>query len=87
MASFLKYMLNPYPTLHDMEIMFFFGLMNITFILQYVEAFFFLVFAIFYGIGNSTLMWCTWLQGMRGNVNLFYFQVIAMNAFVTMFFL
>ena len=61
MISALKYLLNPYPTLHDLEIMFFFGLMNITFLVSYVEAFFFLVFAIFYGIGNTAIMWITWL--------------------------
>ena len=62
-----------YPTLHDLNSIFFFLLMSINFVKSYVEAFYFLVAGILYAIANSAFLWVTWLKRFSGNANFFYF--------------
>ena len=87
LIAFVKHMLNPYPTLHDLSIVSFLILMNITFVLKHVEAFVFLSFATFYGTITTWLMMILWLHRFSGNANFLFFQIIAMDTFLTLIFL
>jgi len=87
MTSFVKFVMNPYPTLHDLNFILFFLLMNITFVRSYVEAFFFFISGIIYAIANTLFLWITWMGRFSGNANFFFFQVVALNAFLTLLFI
>lgn len=87
MLSMIKLILNPYPTLHDLNIAIFFFLMNITLIMHYVESLYPLLCIVGYSIVNSLFLWITWLERFSGNANFFYFQTIAFNASLVFLFL
>jgi fatty acid desaturase len=87
LISFVKFVMGAYPTLHDLNEIFFFLLMSITFVKSYVEAFYFLLAGILYAISNSAFLWVTWLKRFSGNANFFYFQVIVLNAFTVLLFI
>ena len=85
--SFVKLILNPYPTMHDISVMAFMVLMNITFINSYVEGFVFLACAIFYGTLNTWFMTITWVHRFSGNANFLFFQIIALDVFLVVLFI
>jgi hypothetical protein len=71
-ANIIKAIFNPYPTLHDFNIIIFGMLMNITLIFKYVEGLYFWILVLFYSFGSSALAWNTWLDRFSGNANFFY---------------
>jgi len=73
LVAFVKMVMNPYPTLHDLSMLTFMGLMNITFLVNHVEAFIFICFGVVYGIMNSWLLLITWLHRFSGNANFLFF--------------
>jgi hypothetical protein len=73
LIAFVKMIMNPYPTLHDLSILFFLIMMNVTLVVKHVEGFTFLLFGIFYGIVNTWLMLITWLHRFSGNANYLFF--------------
>ena len=87
LLSFVKMVMNPYPTLHDLSIVIFFLLMNITLISTYVEAFTFIVFGILYAVINTGLMLVTWLHRFSGNSNFLFFQDIVLDSFLVILFI
>mmetsp|Transcript_9661 Transcript_9661/g.13180 ORF Transcript_9661/g.13180 Transcript_9661/m.13180 type:complete len:217 (+) Transcript_9661:830-1480(+) len=87
MVTFVKVVMNPYPTLHDFSTLSFVALMNITFMSHYVEAFLFLVFGILYGFINTWLLAITWLHRFSGNANFLFFQIVALDALTVIMFL
>jgi hypothetical protein len=62
-----------YPTVHELNDIFFFLLMSVTFVRNYVEAFYFFITGILFAIANSGFLWTTWLKRFSGNANFFYF--------------
>ena len=87
LLSYVKFIMNPYPSLHDFSFVVFFTLMSITLVLHYVEGFFFMTGGLFFAIANSGLLWITWLKRFSGNANFFYFQTIVFNAFMVLLYL
>ena len=79
--------LNPYPSLHDLSFLIFFTLMTITFVLNYVEGFYFMSSSVLYAIANTAFLWVTWLKRFSGNANYFYFQTIVYLSFITLLYL
>ena len=73
MISFVKFVMNRYPTLHDLSFIVFYVLMSFSLVCRYVEAFYFLVAGVLYAIGNTLFLWITWLKRFSGNANFFYF--------------
>lgn len=71
--SFVKLILNPYPTMHDIAVMTFMVLMNITFVNKYVEGFVFLSCATFYGTLSTWYNMITWVHRFSGNANFLFF--------------
>ena len=87
LLSYVKFIMNPYPTLHDFSFVIFFTLMSITMVLHYVEGFYFMSAGLLFAIANSGLLWITWLKRFSGNANFFYFQTIVFNAFLVLLYL
>ena len=87
MVSFVKMVMNPYPTLHDLSIVVFLIFMNVTLVTRYVEGFLFLAFGVFYGVINTGLMLVTWLHRFSGNANYLFFQVVVLDAFLVILFI
>ena len=73
LVAFVKMIMNPYPTLHDLSIISFLVLMNITMVLRKVEGFVFIACGILYGVINTWLLLITWLHRFSGNANFFFF--------------
>ena len=73
LLSYVKFIMNPYPNLHDFSMIIFFTLMSITTVLHYVEGFYFMSAGLLFAIANSGLLWVTWLKRFSGNANFFYF--------------
>ena len=61
--------------------------MSITFVLNYVEGFYFMSGGVLYAIANSGFLWITWLKRFSGNANYFYFQTIVLLSFLTLLYL
>jgi hypothetical protein len=76
-----------YPTLQEVNDIFFFLLMSLTFIRSYVEAFYFFMAGILFAVTNSGFLWSTWLMRFSGNANFFFFQVIVLMAFSVLLYL
>ena len=57
LITLTKMLLNQYPTLHDLNLVFFALAMNITLIFKYVEGLHVIICGIVYGIGNTLFMW------------------------------
>jgi len=70
--NIIKALYNPYPTLHDMNIVIFSILMNINLLLNYAEGFYFIIMVLLYSFGSSALAWNTWLDRFSGNANFYY---------------
>lgn len=87
LISFVKVIMNAYPTLFDLSFVVFFILMSITFVKNYVEGFYFMSFALIYAVANTGFLWITWLRRFSGNANFFFFQVIVLNAFLVLLYL
>ena len=87
LLSFVKLIMNPYPTLHDLSILSFLVLMNSTLVLSKVEAFVFISCGILYGIINTWLLLITWLHRFSGNANFFFFQIIVLDVFIVILFI
>ena len=87
LLSYVKFIMNPYPNLHDFSVIIFFTLMSITTVLHYVEGFYFMSAGLLFAIANSGLLWVTWLKRFSGNANFFYFQTIVFNAFLVLLYL
>ena len=87
LVAFLKLIMNPYPTLHDLSILSFLILMNLTLVLSKVEAFVFICCGILYGTINTWLLLITWLHRFSGNANFFFFQIIVLDAFIVILFI
>ena len=87
LLSFVKLIMNPYPTLHDLSILSFLVLMNLTLVLSKVEAFVFISCGILYGIINTWLLLITWLHRFSGNANFFFFQIIVLDVFIVILFI
>ena len=87
LLSFVKLIMNPYPTLHDLSILSFLILMNLTLVLSKVEAFVFICCGILYGIINTWLLLITWLHRFSGNANFFFFQIIVLDVFIVILFI
>lgn len=87
LLSFVKMVMNPYPTLHDLSIVVFFLLMNITLVNSYVEASTFILFGILYAVINTGLMLVTWLHRFSGNSNFLFFQDIVLDSFLVILFI
>ena len=87
LLAFVKLIMNPYPTLHDLSILSFLILMNMTLVLSKVEAFVFICCGILYGIINTWLLLITWLHRFSGNANFFFFQIIVLDAFIVILFI
>jgi hypothetical protein len=85
--AFVRLIMGAYPTLHELSDIFFFLIMSLTFVRNYVEAFYFFVAGILYAVANSGFLWSTWLMRFSGNANFFYFQVIVLLAFSVLLFL
>ena len=85
--SFVKFIMNPYPNLHDISFIIFFTIMSMPMVLNYVEGFYFNSAATLYAIITTSFLWITWLKRFSGNANYFYFQVIALNAFIVLIYL
>ena len=79
--------MNTYPNLHDLSFVFFFILMSITMVLNYVEGFYVMIGGILYAVANTSFLWITWLKRFSGNANFFYFQVIVLNSFLVLLYL
>ena len=73
LVSFVKYVFNPYPSLHDISIILFLILMNVTFVVHYVEGLLVLLCAIFYGVITTWLLNMSWLKSFAGNANFVFF--------------
>ena len=54
---------------------------------NYVEGFYFNFSGVLYSIAMTGFMWITWLKRFSGNANYFYFQVVALNAFLVLIYL
>jgi len=87
LVSFVKAIMNPYPTLHDLSIVLFLTLMNITLVNSYVEAFTFIIFGLLFGVINTGLMLVTWLHRFSGNANYLFFQDIVLQALLVILFI
>lgn len=87
LISFIKFVMNAYPNLHDVSVIIFFMLMSITFVMNYVEGFYFLLAGLVFGISNSVFLWITWLERFSGNANFFFFQAIVVKAFLVLLFI
>lgn len=87
LVSIVKYIMNPYPTLHDLNQVFFFFLMNVTLVTNFVESLYFLMAGIFYAISNTLFLWITWMTKFSGNANFYYFQTVVLNAFIVLLFI
>lgn len=87
LVSFVKMVMCAYPSLHDVNFIFFMLLMNIRLVKQYVEAVNILNFGVAYAIFNSGLLWTTWLKRFSGNANFLFFQIIALNGFLVIMFI
>jgi uncharacterized membrane protein YfhO len=85
--SFVKLIMGAYPTLHEVNDIFFYLLMSLTFIRNYVEAFYLFIAGILFAVANSGFLWSTWLMRFSGNANFFYFQVIVLMSFSVLLFL
>ena len=72
-VSFVRLLMGAYPTVHELNDIFFFLLMSVTFVRNYVEAFYFFITGILFAIANSGFLWTTWLKRFSGNANFFYF--------------
>ena len=86
LVSFVKLVLNTYPSLHDLSTLAFVLLMNITFVKRQVEALIFICAGILYGVINTWLLSITWLHRFSGNANFLFFQIIALDAFIVIMF-
>ena len=86
-VAFIKIVMNPYPTLHDFSVLGFLLFMNISFLVNYVEALLLGVFALIYGMTNTWLLGITWLHRFSGNANFMYFQIIALDVTCVLMFL
>jgi len=87
MVAFVKMVMNQYPSLHDLSILTFMVLMNITFMVKHVEAFVFISGGIVYGVINTWLLTITWLHRFSGNANFLFFQIIVLDAFIVIMFI
>lgn len=87
MVAFVKMIMNPYPTLHDLSILTFLVLMNIRLINTRVEGFTVIVGGILQGSLNTALLLITWLHRFSGNANFFFFQIIGLDAFTVILFI
>ena len=87
MVAFVKMVMNQYPSLHDLSILTFMALMNITFMVKHVEAFVFICGGIIYGVINTWLLTITWLHRFSGNANFLFFQIIVLDAFIVIMFI
>jgi len=87
LLSFVKAVMNPYPSLHDLSIVIFFTLMNINLIKSYVEGFLFIVAGVLFGVINTGLMLVTWLHRFSGNANFLFFQDIVLQALLVILFI
>lgn len=85
--SFVKFTMNPYPTLDDLTTCVFVTLLNLKFILKEVQALILFQAGTIYAIMNSGFLWVTWLQRFSGNANFFYFQTLVMHSFLVVFFI
>ena len=72
-VSFVRLLMGAYPTVHELNDIFFFLLISVTFVRNYVEAFYFFITGILFAIANSGFLWTTWLKRFSGNANFFYF--------------
>ena len=61
LLTIIKMLLNQYPTLHDVNLVFFTLAMNVTLIFKYVGGLHVIICGLVYGIANTLFMWITWL--------------------------
>jgi hypothetical protein len=69
----VRLVMGAYPTLHELNDVLFLLLLSMTFVRNYVEAFYAFIGAIHFCAVNSGFLWSTWLMRFSGNANFFFF--------------
>jgi hypothetical protein len=73
--SFVKMIMNPYPTMHDISFTAFWLQMNLSLVSREIHSAIRFVFFCVVGfcLISSAVMWITWTQRFSGNANFFWF--------------
>ena len=72
LIAILKAVFNPYPTLHEINVIIVCLLMNINLAIHYVEGFYLLISILCYSFVSIAIAWNTWLNRFSGNANFYY---------------